>query len=145
MNDQIGVITSVINTDFRPTPENGRLGGLADKTLLCFHRKSLVHRVVLCTAAAFVEDITIATTTMLLPRTRAFAAGSQPCLLAVESALSNLRLSQPLLTKTTTAIRNSTSLSQGRANGAKDGAGKRLGAKKSGGTLPQSCRSSSTR
>ncbi|KAF1346093.1 ribosomal L27 protein-domain-containing protein [Delphinella strobiligena] len=70
---------------------------------------------------------------MLLPRIRPFGSGAQHCLSTLENALSSLRLSQSSsIGKTTSAIRNSTSLAQGRANGAKDGPGKRLGAKKSG-------------
>ncbi|KAL1303988.1 hypothetical protein AAFC00_000433 [Neodothiora populina] len=72
---------------------------------------------------------------MLLLRLRSALAGApQPCVSTIETALSNLRVSSPpiRLSKPVTAVRNSTSLAQGRANGAKDGAGKRLGAKKSG-------------
>jgi len=77
----------------------------------------------------------ITTIAMLLPRTGAVPSSTRSCLKTLENALSNLRLPQNSIAKQTTAVRNSTSLAQGRANGAKDGAGKRLGAKKSGGTI----------
>ncbi|EMC93906.1 hypothetical protein BAUCODRAFT_124655 [Baudoinia panamericana UAMH 10762] len=55
-------------------------------------------------------------------------------LACLESALAGLRLSrQHLALLPLTSRRNASHQAQGRANGAKDGAGKRLGAKKTGG------------
>jgi hypothetical protein len=72
--------------------------------------------------------------TMLLPRIRALPTGSSPAITTIETALSTLRLSSPAFANTTTiAVRHASHKAQGAANSAKDGAGKRLGAKKSGG------------
>ncbi|KAI5196782.1 ribosomal protein L27 [Aureobasidium subglaciale] len=69
--------------------------------------------------------------TMLLPRIRTLPTGSSPSLATVETALSALRLS-PVVTNTSITVRHASHKAQGAANSAKDGAGKRLGAKKSG-------------
>ncbi|KAI4722972.1 ribosomal protein L27 [Aureobasidium sp. EXF-10727] len=71
---------------------------------------------------------------MLLPRIRALPTGSLSATATIETALSALRLSSPAATNTTTsiAVRHASHKAQGAANSAKDGAGKRLGAKKSG-------------
>jgi hypothetical protein len=73
--------------------------------------------------------------TMLLPRIRALPTGSSPAIATIETALKALRLSTPALANSTTSIgvRHASHKAQGAANSAKDGAGKRLGAKKSGG------------
>ncbi|KAK4890505.1 54S ribosomal protein L2 mitochondrial [Elasticomyces elasticus] len=60
-------------------------------------------------------------------------APSLATLAHLSNALSAFRLTTPTPTLTFTAIRHASHQAQGRANGAKDGAGKRLGAKKSGG------------
>ncbi|KAI5241245.1 ribosomal protein L27 [Aureobasidium subglaciale] len=72
-----------------------------------------------------------APSTMLLPRIRALPTGSSSAITTVETALSALRLS-PAVTNTSIAVRHASHKAQGAANSAKDGAGKRLGAKKSG-------------
>ncbi|KAH0363899.1 hypothetical protein KCU89_g18998, partial [Aureobasidium melanogenum] len=70
---------------------------------------------------------------MLLPRIRALPTGSSPAIATIETALSALRLSSPAITSSTSiAVRYASHKAQGAANSAKDGAGKRLGAKKSG-------------
>ncbi|GAB7364222.1 hypothetical protein MBLNU230_g4772t1 [Neophaeotheca triangularis] len=61
-------------------------------------------------------------------------APSQATLSVLETALSSLRLTPRTSTPTnTTSIRHASHKAQGVANGAKDGPGKRLGAKKTGG------------
>ncbi|KAI5211661.1 ribosomal protein L27 [Aureobasidium subglaciale] len=72
-----------------------------------------------------------APSTMLLPRIRALPTGSSSAIATVETALLALRLS-PAVTNTSIAVRHASHKAQGAANSAKDGAGKRLGAKKSG-------------
>jgi len=72
-------------------------------------------------------------TTMLLPRIRALPTGSSPAITTIETALSALRLSTPAVNTSSIAVRHASHKAQGAANSAKDGAGKRLGAKKSGG------------
>ena len=71
---------------------------------------------------------------MLFQRIRALPTGSSPSITTIETALSALRLSSPAVTNTSIAVRYASHKAQGAANSAKDGAGKRLGAKKSGGT-----------
>jgi hypothetical protein len=72
--------------------------------------------------------------TMLLPRIRALPTGSSSAIANIETALKALRLSTPALNSTTSiGVRHASHKAQGAANSAKDGAGKRLGAKKSGG------------
>jgi large subunit ribosomal protein L27 len=79
---------------------------------------------------------------MLLPRilapVRATLKASSTLLAPSKHVLDALRAanasSTPIPTFTLTSIRHASHQSQGRANGAKDGPGKRLGAKKSGGT-----------
>jgi hypothetical protein len=71
--------------------------------------------------------------TMLLPRIRALPTGSVPAIATVETALKAFRLSTPALNTTNIGVRHASHKAQGAANSAKDGAGKRLGAKKSGG------------
>ncbi|KAG9697420.1 ribosomal protein L27, partial [Aureobasidium melanogenum] len=71
--------------------------------------------------------------TMLLPRIRALPTGSSPAISTLETALSALRLSSCTTTSITSiAVRHASHKAQGAANSAKDGPGKRLGAKKSG-------------
>lgn len=77
---------------------------------------------------------------MLLPRILApVRASIQPCskVLAPASRALDAHRTVPPATRTRTLpfVRYASHQSQGRANGAKDGPGKRLGAKKSGGTL----------
>lgn len=74
-------------------------------------------------------------TTMALHTLRkAPRAPSQATLSILETALSSLRITPQISTPaTTTHLRNASHKAQGVANGAKDGPGKRLGAKKSGG------------
>ncbi|KAK5694501.1 54S ribosomal protein L2 mitochondrial [Elasticomyces elasticus] len=60
-------------------------------------------------------------------------APSLATLAHLSNALSAFRLTTLTPTSTFTAIRHASHQAQGRANGAKDGAGKRLGAKKTGG------------
>ncbi|THV84656.1 ribosomal protein L27 [Aureobasidium pullulans] len=69
---------------------------------------------------------------MLFQRIRALPTGSSPSITTIETALSALRLCSPAVTNTTIAVRYASHKAQGAANSAKDGAGKRLGAKKSG-------------
>ncbi|THX36096.1 ribosomal protein L27, partial [Aureobasidium pullulans] len=69
---------------------------------------------------------------MLFQRIRALPTGSSPSITTIETALSALRLSSPAVTNTSIAVRYASHKAQGAANSAKDGAGKRLGAKKSG-------------
>ncbi|KEQ61169.1 ribosomal protein L27 [Aureobasidium melanogenum CBS 110374] len=70
---------------------------------------------------------------MLLPRIRALPTGSSPAISTLETALSALRLSSSATTSITSiAVRHASHKAQGAANSAKDGPGKRLGAKKSG-------------
>ncbi|KAH0288670.1 ribosomal protein L27 [Aureobasidium namibiae CBS 147.97] len=70
---------------------------------------------------------------MLLPRIHALPTGSSsPAIATIETALSALRLSTPAVKTTSIAVRHASHKAQGAANSAKDGAGKRLGAKKSG-------------
>lgn len=59
------------------------------------------------------------------------SAPSMAALSALESALASFRFSQPSIGAV--AKRHASHQAQGRANGAKDGPGKRLGAKKTGG------------
>lgn len=59
------------------------------------------------------------------------SAPSMAALSALESALASFRISQPSIGAV--AKRHASHQAQGRANGAKDGPGKRLGAKKTGG------------
>lgn len=54
-------------------------------------------------------------------------------LAVLESALSGLRISTPAAVGSHVSRRNASHQAQGRANKAADGAGKRLGAKKTGG------------
>ncbi|KAK5119800.1 hypothetical protein LTR85_007126 [Meristemomyces frigidus] len=63
---------------------------------------------------------------------RAVRAPSTATLSFLSSALRDLRVSQPAVSSIAQK-RNASHQAQGRANGAKDGAGKRLGAKKTGG------------
>ena len=60
-------------------------------------------------------------------------APSMATLAVLESALSGLRISTPAATGSQVWRRHASHQAQGRANKAADGAGKRLGAKKSGG------------
>ncbi|KAM0723590.1 hypothetical protein Q7P37_000577 [Cladosporium fusiforme] len=60
-------------------------------------------------------------------------APSMATLAVLESALSGLRISTPAAVGSHVSRRNASHQAQGRANKAADGAGKRLGAKKSGG------------
>ncbi|KAF2220652.1 ribosomal L27 protein-domain-containing protein [Elsinoe ampelina] len=71
---------------------------------------------------------------MLQPSIRASSRLRNPCACSLESALSRLRISPAYQVVTTnqTTVRYATHKSEGRANGAKQGAGKRLGAKKTG-------------
>jgi len=65
---------------------------------------------------------------------RVATAPSMTTLAILQSALSNLRISQHSLPAVShVSRRNASHQAQGRANGAKDGPGKRLGAKKTGG------------
>jgi hypothetical protein len=82
------------------------------------------------------------TTAMLLPRilapVRASLSASAKTIAPSKSVLEALRAANgstaPSATVTLPFVRYASHQSQGRANGAKDGPGKRLGAKKSGGT-----------
>ncbi|PNS21128.1 ribosomal protein L27 [Sphaceloma murrayae] len=69
---------------------------------------------------------------MLQPSTRASSRLFRPCLCSLDTSLSRLRISPLPITTTQTTVRYATHKSEGRANGAKQGAGKRLGAKKTG-------------
>lgn len=70
--------------------------------------------------------------TPLSSSARAARAPSTATLSFLSSALRDLRVSQPAVSSISQK-RNASHQAQGRANGAKDGAGKRLGAKKTGG------------
>jgi len=65
--------------------------------------------------------------------TAAPRAPSMATLAVLESALSGLRISTPAAAGSQVWRRHASHQAQGRANKAADGAGKRLGAKKSGG------------
>ncbi|PSK36689.1 ribosomal protein L27 [Elsinoe australis] len=71
---------------------------------------------------------------MLQRSLRASSGLFKPCTCTIESALSRLRISPsiPAVAISKTSVRYATHKSEGRANGAKQGAGKRLGAKKTG-------------